>query len=150
MEQKQQKKHPWLFFIVLLIGFASIGLWQNMAQSTDKIEGGQILKDLSPEESHELIQEHEDDENFVILDVRTPQEFKAARLANAENLDFYNKKFKEELAKLDKEKTYLVYCRSGRRSGISLKIMKELGFQNAYNMSGGIGTWAAKKLPIVK
>ena len=151
MEQKQQKKRPWIFFIVLIVGLASFSLWQNMAQSTDKKTADEsILKDISPEESYKLIQEHKEDENFVILDVRTPTEFKAARLEDAVNIDFYAKDFKEKLGELDKEKTYLIYCRSGNRSGKSLKLMKGLKFQEAYNMSGGIGSWATKKFPIVK
>ena len=150
MERQQQKKRLWIFFLVLLVGFVSIELWQNRAQSTDKTGNGQVLKNLSPEESHKLIQEHRDDKNFMILDVRTPKEFGQARLEDAVNVDYYNKSFKKELAKLEKEKIYLVYCRSGNRSRKSLKLMKELGFQEVYNMSGGIGTWAAKKLPIVK
>ncbi len=68
-------------------------------------------------------------------------------IENAINLNYYSKTFKDELSELDKSKTYLIYCRSGRRSGIALDIMKELGFTEVYNILGGITQWEAEGLP---
>ena len=140
MTTTRQKKH-WIFFIVVVVGAISISLWQSNAENSqegqpESAEEARILKDLTPEESHALIQQHEGDENFVILDVRTPGEFQQARLENAINIDFYSKTFREQMDKLDKEKTYLVYCRSGNRSGVTLQLMEKLNFTHAYNMIG--------------
>ncbi|HEB29524.1 MAG TPA: rhodanese-like domain-containing protein [Spirochaetes bacterium] len=109
-----------------------------------------MLKDVSAEGTLELIEENAENPDFVILDVRTPSEFKDGHLENAENLDYYADTFKDELGKLDKNKTYLIYCKTGNRSGKSLKIMDEMGFTKVYNMLGGFKDWSSKGLPFVK
>lgn len=96
---------------------------------------------LNPSEAESFIAENAGNENFFILDVRTPEEMTKGCIKNSLNIDFYNSSFVDELSKLDKTKTYLVYCRSGRRSGESMKLMERLGFENVYNLDGGIGAW---------
>jgi rhodanese-related sulfurtransferase len=72
--------------------------------------------------------------DVVILDVRTPEEFKETRVIGARNIDFKNPTFKAEIEKLDKNKTYKLYCRSGNRSGKAMEIMKGLGFRDLENL----------------
>ena len=110
----------------------------------------QIVKNITPEEAYISIQENKDNTNFVILDVRTPEEFSGEYIENAVNLDYYSDTFRNDLDKLDKNKTYLVYCRSGRRSENALNIMKELDFREVYNMLGGITKWKSEELPTTK
>lgn len=74
----------------------------------------------------------------VLLDVRTPSEFAAGHLDGALNVDFDNPTFTGEVQKLDKEKPYFVYCRSGNRSGQAITIMKNEGFKNISELEGGI------------
>jgi len=76
--------------------------------------------------------------NYVILDVRTSEEFNTGHLKNAINLDYYDVNFEKELRKLDKKKRYVIYCRSGSRSAIVLRWMKQLGFEEVYNIVNGI------------
>jgi rhodanese-related sulfurtransferase len=64
------------------------------------------------------------------------------------NLDFYAPDFREWLAQLDREKTYLVYCRTGHRSGETVNFMKELGFRRVYDLQGGILAWQSAGLPV--
>lgn len=80
-------------------------------------------------------------EGYKIIDVRTKQEFNEARIENAILIDIYSPDFREKISKLDKTDKYLVYCRSGNRSRNAVIIMKENGFQTAYNLSGGIISW---------
>ena len=87
---------------------------------------------------------------LVILDVRTPEEYAAGHLENAINIDYRASTFKDELGKLDKSKSYLVYCGSGKRSLESVKIMTELGFSHVYNLLGGITQWQAEGGTMVK
>ena len=61
------------------------------------------------------------DSSVITLDVRTPSEFQSGHLVNAVNIDFEGQNFEGEVNKLDKDKTYAVYCRSGRRSGLDRK-----------------------------
>ena len=84
----------------------------------------------------------ENDLDSLILDVRTPEEFEASRIPNSVNIDFYNPEiFMQEIGKLDKDKSYYIYCRTGVRSANSCQLMKELGFINIYNLIGGIVEW---------
>ena len=109
-----------------------------------------ILKDITPVEAFDLIQENKENIDFIILDVRTEPEYKSGHIENAENIDYYSEGFEDELGELDKNKTYLIYCASGNRSGRTLKIMKRRGFQKAYNVLGGIKGWKSKGLPVVE
>lgn len=83
------------------------------------------------------------DSSVVVLDVRTPAEFISGHLANAINIDVEGVQFKSDVAKLDKSKTYAVYCRSGRRSAIATDEMSKLGFKTLFNLEGGTGAWSA-------
>ena len=56
-------------------------------------------------------------------------------------LDFYSTSFRDSLAALDRDKTYLIYCRSDNRTGRAIGIMRELGFKKIYELRGGIKSW---------
>lgn len=82
------------------------------------------------------------DDNAVILDVRTEEEVNQGKIANSINIDFHKgQEFLEELEKLDKSKNYYVYCRSGARSANTCAVMNQMGFENTYNLVGGILQW---------
>jgi rhodanese-related sulfurtransferase len=82
------------------------------------------------------------DENAVILDVRTEDEFMAGFITGAVNIDIHQGQgFLDEIEKLDKSKNYLVYCRSGARSASACALMHQRGIENAYNLMGGIIEW---------
>lgn len=87
----------------------------------------------------------------VVIDVRTPEEYAAGHLPQAAMLiDFKAADFKDKISALDRGAKYLIYCRSGHRSGLALGVMKELGFADARDIAGGINAWAAAGLPVVK
>ncbi len=108
-----------------------------------------VLETVSPQEAFDLIQENQDSPDFVILDVRRAGEYAQGHIEAAISMDFYSPTFRDELDALDKEKTYLIYCRSGNRSGQALGIMDELGFLEIYDLSGGISAWQDAGLPTV-
>lgn len=84
----------------------------------------------------------ENDNNAVILDVRTLSEVEHGIIPNAIHIDIYmGQGFVQELDKLDKTKNYYVYCRTGNRSRQACSIMDQMGFENAYNLIGGIIDW---------
>ncbi len=83
-----------------------------------------------------------DSGEYVVVDIRTPEEFQNEKIPGAKiNIDFYNPGFKGKVARLDKNKKYLYYCRSGHRSGEASALAKELGFNVAYELKGGINAW---------
>ena len=110
----------------------------------------QTIDDITTHEAFTLIQENEGNAGFVILDVRTAGEFAEGHIENALNIDYRSETFQEELNQLDKNKTYLVYCRSGGRSRGAVDIMEGQEFSEAYNMLGGIVQWQAEGLPTIK
>lgn len=81
--------------------------------------------------------------NAVILDVRTPEEYAEGHIENAKLMNYYGDNFNSEVSKLDKNKTYLVYCKSGGRSSEASTIMAEKGYK-VFNLSGGISNWVGK------
>ena len=94
-------------------------------------------KSISSSEAKELLAQKSQDGDFCILDVRTSGEFSRGAIEGAINLDFYAPDFSQELAGLDKNKTYLLYCRSGNRSKSALAIMKQSGFGYVYELDRG-------------
>ena len=110
----------------------------------------QVIEDITPHEAYALIQENEGNTKFVIIDVRTPEEYASGHIEKAINLNYRSDAFRDELIKLDKCKTYLIYCRSGRRSAGALDMMAELGFREVYNMLGGIVEWEQEGFTVVQ
>ena len=106
------------------------------------------IKNLGPRDSFLLIRIREGDPDFVILDVRTQKEFEIARIEGSVNLDYHSATFEADLEKLDRKKTYLVYCLVGVRSRGAARIMGRLGFEDVINMIGGISQWHREGLPI--
>ena len=97
------------------------------------------MADLSQKD---WVNQLENDNNSVILDVRTQEEVNDGFIPNAINIDIYKGQgFVYQLEELDKSKNYYVYCRSGARSEKACNIMNQLGFDNAYNLLGGILEW---------
>lgn len=88
-------------------------------------------------------------DDLVVLDVRTPEEFASGHLDGAVMIDFHRADFKEQLAELDRDVPYLLYCRSGNRSGQTRALMADLGFADVADVDGGILAWAEAGQPIV-
>jgi rhodanese-related sulfurtransferase len=91
-----------------------------------------------------------DTNSTVVLDVRTREEYQAGHIPGSVMIDFNSDDFEEKVAKLDKEKTYLVHCASGGRSARACKKMEKLGFKKLYNLEGGMGAWEKAGKPIEK
>lgn len=91
-----------------------------------------------------------DTKEAIILDVRTQREFDYGHLENAIIIDIYQKSFKDEVNKLDKNKTYYVYCKTGIRSRNAVNYMMQSGFKNVCNLEGGINYLARAGVKLVK
>ena len=104
----------------------------------------------SAREAAKLIETRQNDPDFVILDVRTPAEVAEGRIAGACPLDFMSPGFADKIKELPRDKTYLVYCRSGNRSAKAVKLMREAGFSDLINLDEGMLGWEKAGLPVVK
>ena len=77
----------------------------------------------------------------IVLDVRTPKEYAEGHLKGSVNINYFDKDFKGQVAKLDKSKPVYVYCHSGGRSSKAMTIMQGEGFKTVYNLTGGYSAW---------
>jgi len=110
----------------------------------------QIIEGISPQKAFALIHDNQNNPDFVIIDVRTTAEIAEGYIEDAVFIDYYSDTFRDELNSLDKDKVYLIYCRSGGRSGPTLATMEELGFMEVYELLGGILAWQGAGLPVVE
>ncbi|MCF1750860.1 rhodanese-like domain-containing protein [Mariniradius sediminis] len=102
---------------------------------------------LSPKEFNEMGHKGK---KSVILDIRTPEEIAEGYIEDAIFVNWTGGNFEEEVSKLNKKKTYYVYCRSARRTIPATEKMKELGFKKVYMLDGGINNWIEAGMPVVK
>jgi len=128
-------------FCLLLTFFLLPSFYQAAADS---------LVTISPVQAADLIVDHKDNSDFVIIDVRTPDEFKTGHLENAILIDFFAKDYLAQFKHLDKSKIYLIYCRSGNRSGKTLGLIEDMGFERIYNIGTGIIGWQEKGFKVVR
>ncbi|MEO0735097.1 MAG: rhodanese-like domain-containing protein [Bacteroidota bacterium] len=121
-----------LLFVLFLFGCGS------SAESQPATPPPLAYQDLSVEEFAEKI----GGDNTVLLDVRTPQETAGGVIEGAIELDFRSPDFSAQLKALNPDKTYLVYCASGGRSGKTAEMLHDLGVQQVYNLKGGYRAWS--------
>ncbi len=97
----------------------------------------------------EFWQRYQNHPNAVLLDVRTAEEVAEAAIPNHLHIDCTAPDLIEQLQRLDPEKAYFVYCRSGGRSARVCELLTQMGFKEVYNLAGGIIAHAQAGLPIV-
>jgi rhodanese-related sulfurtransferase len=117
------------------------------ASSSPCAEGG-----LTAQEAYKLIEDNENNADFVIIDLRLPQDFANEHIAGAININYSSETFQDELNKLDRNKTYLIcgYCTCGGVGWNACRTMEGLGFKRVCNMWAGIEEWREEGLPTVK
>jgi len=137
-----------IFWIAGLASVVCVNLpLPSFLRAQEAVDG---YPNLSPLEARETIAKRAGDPRFVLLDIRTPGEFAVGRIAGAVMIDYLSPAFRDEMAKLDREKTYLVYCRTGNRSKGALKVMRELGFRNVQHLAAGITKWKEAGFPTAR
>lgn len=132
------------YFIVLVLFLAGIMVVTGCQSSVQTIE------DITVQEAFNLLEEEQDNPDFAIIDVRTPEEYAEGHIENAANIDFRADNFEDRIGELDRDKTYVIYCRSGVRSAGARDVMEELGFKEVYNVLEGITGWTDAGFPIVE
>jgi rhodanese-related sulfurtransferase len=96
------------------------------------------MQDLTPDEFAKSMRAHPE---AIILDVRTPEEFGSGHLPGALNIDIRGYDFHEQVENLDPQKAYYVYCHAGGRSASACRFMESKGFEEVYNLRGGMMAW---------
>lgn len=108
-----------------------------------------LYKDLNCSEAYELIEQHKDDTNFVIIDLRPKMMYNSKHIENSVCFECLSNNINDYLGKLDKEKIYLIYCVIGKRSKTTLKKMKELNFKTVYHLYQGLREWNKQGYKVV-
>jgi len=137
------------FIIVLLIWLAAAAILAGSCTDNETTPAVNIYE-VTPQEAFELIQDNQNNSDFIIIDIRTPAEFAEGHIEGAVNIDYYQQTFTEDMDNLDRDRIYLIYCRTGNRSANALLIMEELNFKEIYHLSDGIVAWNQEGLPVVK
>lgn len=131
---------------VLFLSACAADTEQSAGSAPPAASVAQHVRVVQPSEAAALLADAPAD--LVVLDVRTPQEFADSRLPGAVNLDVSSPDFREELASLDRDVPYILYCRSGNRSAQARAMMADLGFSSVTDVAGGIVAWQSTGLPI--
>jgi rhodanese-related sulfurtransferase len=115
---------------------------QHLTKRNNQIMTMNAIHTPSYEELYsEIFQQRLSDQlGAILLDVRTSDEFNSGKIPGAININVMENSFLEAISKLDKTKSYFIYCLSGGRSGRACAIMANQGF-DVYNLVGGIGSW---------
>ncbi|MCU0430880.1 MAG: rhodanese-like domain-containing protein [Cytophagaceae bacterium] len=125
---------PWL-----LISLAMLSL----AACTATSQAQSVVSPIQANELKPMLQ----DSSITVIDVRTPEEISEGYMEGADLfLNYNDANFEQQLAALNKSKTYVVYCRSGGRSSSAAAMMEKTGFTKVYNLQGGISGWDGKIL----
>jgi rhodanese-related sulfurtransferase len=122
-----------------LIGLTVPALFLLLRSQVSADEG------ITPAEASVLIKKQK---NLQLIDVRTPGEYQDGHLASAKLIPV--QEIGERLAEIDKHKPVLLYCRTGHRSGIALRILQDSGYTQAKHMAGGINAWKSAGLPVTR
>lgn len=133
-------------FLLLLVSYSLI-----YSQGTELNPPGSICdcQNITVIQADTLIKANLQNDNFVIIDLRTPAEVATGFIENAINIDFRSPDFNTVINNLDKDKTYLIYCASGYRSGQAFDYMGNNGFTKVYNMLSGITGWKNSGFTVV-
>jgi rhodanese-related sulfurtransferase len=124
-----------LFVIILIV---AVVLMPTGSSQISSLDSQTFSKDLSSKD-------------YILLDIRTIDEFNAGHIKGAKEIDYYQTQvFSDYLETLDKSKKYLIYCHTGRRTGLALEIFKQKGFKNVSDLAGGFNAWLAAGLPTEK
>lgn len=129
---------------ILTVGIAVFAIFVYNFNSDAEFMNLQPFSHLSPAEFNQALSTNK----YKLVDVRTIEEYNVGHLKNASQSDYYQtQEFSNFLDKLNKKDRYLIYCRTGHRSGNALKIMQDKGFSYVYDLAGGYNSWVSSGLP---
>ena len=98
--------------------------------------------EISQDELKEMVKA---DRATQLIDVRTPMEFRSEHINPCLNIDLKADDFDKKINYLEREKTYVLYCRNGNRSARARKKMASMGFDHVFELKGGISRWVGSK-----
>ncbi|SRR6266545_3801872 len=140
-------------FAIILAGFLAAAMAAHAADAKeDKKAAASEKKATKPFKNADAVEfdKLRADKQNVVLDVRTKKEFEAGHIPGALNIDVSAADFEAKVAKLEKDKTYLVHCGAGVRSVKACEKMNQLNFPKLVNLEGGFRAWEKAGKPVEK
>lgn len=134
--------------VALALTFSVLPACSSSSTTSSSNGSGSDVPLVRAADAEAMIEDNVGNDDLCVLDVRTPEEYVLGHLENSLNIDYYDDSFRDSLDKLDREKTYIVYCRCGKRGAASVTMMQELGFAHVFNLDGGYLEWEFEQLPI--
>jgi len=135
--------------LFLFTAYTLMGCTTQSSPRTDAPLIGEQQEKYENIDSDELVEKMES-EPGILLDVRSPDETRDGIIEGATTMDFYEDNFKNRIMELDRDQPVYVYCASGNRSGQTAKMLKDAGFDEVYNLEGGITKWEESGKPVIK
>ena len=130
--------HP--FLVIAFVALLALTFFNELKIATQKFAS------LTPAAAVQLM----NNDDVVVLDVREPSETVGGKIAKAIQIPVGAVAKRIGELEKHKNKTLLVYCKSGARSGLACKELSKKGFDKVYSLSGGITAWQEAHLPISK
>lgn len=130
-------------FSILVMVLLSVSAFAQSTNATYNKKGTveKVYEDIDIAKAKKIMSLSKD---VVLIDVRTPGEIANGKIGNALEMDIKSSDFNTKLSKLDKDKPYIVYCHVGGRSSSAMKMMKDMGFKQVYNLMPGYKGWSKK------
>jgi len=135
--------------LFLFTAFTLMGCTTQSSPRTDAPPIGEQQEKYENIDSDELVEKMES-EPGILLDVRSPDETRDGIIEGATTMDFYEDDFKNRIMELDRDQPVYIYCASGNRSGQTAKMLKDAGFEEVYNLEGGITEWEESGKPVIE
>lgn len=124
-------------YCMLILAFGTVSCQQKQPQKQSQAKASVITFDQ--------LMEQVIGKEVQLIDLRTDDEYKAGFIDDAIQMNFLEKEtFIQQIETLDKSKPVYVYCHSGGRSGRATKLLKEKGFLQIFDYSGGYSEWSVK------
>ena len=138
--------------LTLILALLSVSACQNLPQNTQpSMQNAQLsiqaVTSVSAKEAFDWLADPKS--SWVILDLRIPSVYQQSHLKSAQSLAF-DSQFRNILINMNRNQPYIIYSESGEDGKQALEEMRQLGFRNTYNISGGYQAWLAQGYPIVK
>lgn len=122
-----------LFMVLICLTYGPVALSQ---------ESTTINEVLTVSEVQDVLAENQE---ILLLDVRTQEEYVEGHLPHAKNIDFLSDDFQQKVADLPRDEAVYLYCRSGNRSAKAVSLLQSMGFKEIYDLEGGYQAWEAQK-----
>lgn len=122
----------------------AIFLFSSVSVLAQKATDTPVIENVDAKKFNELLEK----KDGILIDLRTPGEIEKGFIKGSVMIDYTDKSYEKEFAKLNKDKPTYVYCAGGGRSGDASTYLKEHGFKKVINLEKGFNDWKKQGLPV--